>query len=255
MKQLLQPAFPLSTSRRAFLRNMAAGTTFALVGARHMRWAAATTQPTELSGTDFRLEIGALPVNFTGTARVSTVVNGQLPAPVLRWREGDVVTLRVSNRLCVPTSIHWHGIIVPAEMDGVPGISFRGIPPGETFVYRFPVNQSGTYWYHSHSRFQEQTGLYGAIVIAPRCGERHRVERDYTVLLSDWTDIDPERVFRLLKRRSDYFNFQERTAGDLLTDVRQRGLRMAVENRLMWGRMRMDRRISPMSRGTRTHTS
>ena len=240
MKHIRRPAFSLSTSRRDFLHNMAAGSTLALLGAHHLRCATAATPPAELSGTDFHLEIGTRSMNLTNATQMATVVNGQLPAPVLHWREGDVVTVRVSNQLRVPTSIHWHGIIVPADMDGVPGISFPGISPGETFVYRFPVKQSGTYWYHSHSRFQEQTGLYGAVVIAPLRGERHRVERDYTVLLSDWTDIDPEHIFRLLKRKSDYFNFHQRTTGDLLKDIRQEGFGPALESRLMWGRMRMD---------------
>jgi FtsP/CotA-like multicopper oxidase with cupredoxin domain len=150
------------------------------------------------------------------------------------------VTLRVTNRLPVPSSIHWHGMIVPADMDGVPGLSFHGIAPGATYVYRFRVNQSGTYWYHSHSRFQEQTGLYGPIVVTPRGGERHRVERDYTVLLSDWTDIDPEHIYRLLKVDSAYFNFGQRTAGDFLGDVRRLGWKGALADRRMWGRMRMD---------------
>src|SRR6185369_5574021 len=112
----------------------------------------------ELSGTEFNLEIRELPVNFTGTPRLATAINGSLPGPILRWREGSEVTLRVTNRLSVQSSIHWHGILVPADMDGVPSLSFPGIAPGETFVYRFPVKQSGTYWYHSHSKFQEQTG-------------------------------------------------------------------------------------------------
>ncbi len=112
-----------------------------------------------LSGTELNLEVNSLEVNYTGARRIATAVNGQVPGPLLRWREGDTVTLRVANRLSVPTSIHWHGVIVPADMDGVPGLSFPGIPPNETFVYRFRVNQSGTYWYHSHSRFQGQVGL------------------------------------------------------------------------------------------------
>ncbi len=193
-----------------------------------------------LSGTEFDLEIGAREVNFTGTPRTATVVNGQLPGPLLRWREGDWVTLRVSNRLLAPSSIHWHGMIVPADMDGVPGLSFHGIPPHGTYVYRFRVTQSGTYWYHSHSRFQEQTGLYGPIVITPRGGERHPTERDYTVLLSDWTDTDPEHIYRLLKVDNAYFNFGQPTAGDFLSDVRARGWKPAVDERLMWGRMRMN---------------
>ena len=211
-----------------------------MVGGRHLRWAQAADLNAALSGTEFNLEISAREVNFTGSRRTATVVNGQLPAPLLRWREGDLVTLRVSNRLSVPTSIHWHGVIVPADMDGVPGISFNGIGPGKTYVYRFRVNQSGTYWYHSHSRFQEQTGLYGPLVIEPRGGERHRVERDYIVLLSDWTDIDPEHLYRVLKRQSDYFDFHQRTAGDFVTDMRTRGLRQALDDRLMWGKMRMN---------------
>ncbi len=138
-----------------------------------------------LSGTEFQLEIGASQVNFTGESRPTTVVYGQLPAPLLRWRQGDTVSIRVTNRLPTPTSIHWHGMILPANMDGVPGISFPGIGPSETFEYRFPVTQAGTYWYHSHSRFQEQIGLYGPIVIEPRAGERRHSDRDHVVLLSD----------------------------------------------------------------------
>ena len=230
---------PMTTSRRRFVQGVA-GAVLAALGTRHLRWAAAASPPPVLTGTDFNLEIGALEVNFTGRSRLATVVNGQLPAPLLRWREGDLVTLRVTNRLPAPSSIHWHGMIVPADKDGVPGLSFDGIAPGETYVYRFRVNQSGTYWYHSHSRFQEQTGLYGPIVIEPRQGERHPVERDYTVLLSDWTDMDPEHVYRILKRESDYFNFGRRTFGDFIRDARTQGLRQTMGDRRMWGEMRMD---------------
>lgn len=230
----------LSLPRRRFVQGLA-GSVLLAAGGRHMRWAGAADRGAgELSGTEFDLEIGMREVNFTGTSRAATVVNGQLPGPLLRWREGDLVTLRVLNRLSVPSSIHWHGMIVPADMDGVPGLSFHGIAPHGTYVYRFRVNQSGTYWYHSHSRFQEQTGLYGPIVITPRGGERHPTERDYTVLLSDWTDTDPERIYRLLKLDNAYFNFGQRTAGDFLADVRRRGLRPSLDERLMWGQMRMN---------------
>ena len=164
----------------------------------------------------------------------------QLPAPLLRWREGDLITLRVRNRLATPTSIHWHGLILPANMDGVPGLSFAGIAPGADFVYEFRVQQSGTYWYHSHSRFQEQTGLYGPIIIEPAAGERHAAERDYTVLLSDWTDQDPEHIFATLKRNSEYFNFGQLTVADFLAAVRAHGLRAAVAERRMWGALRMN---------------
>ena len=225
-------------SRRGFLLGAGAGL-FVLGAARNSTWAQSASQ-TVLSGTEFDLEIGAAPVNFTGQPRIGTVVNGQVPAPLLRWREGDTVTLRVSNRLPSRSSIHWHGMIVPADMDGVPGLSFEGIPSGQTYVYRFKVNQYGTYWYHSHSRFQEQTGLYGPIVIEPRGGVRHHADRDYVVLLSDWTDTDPERIFAILKKQSDYFNFGKRTAGDLVADVREKGWSQAIADRRMWGQMRMN---------------
>jgi len=225
-------------SRRHFVQGLA-GSALAVAGARHFGWAAADAGAV-LSGTEFDLEIGALPVNLTGQAGIATTVNGRLPAPLLRWREGDVITLRVSNRLSTPTSIHWHGMIVPADMDGVPGLSFDGIGPGETYVYRFKVNQSGTYWYHSHSRFQEQTGLYGPIVIEPRDGERHRADREHVLLLSEWTDLDPEHIYRTLKRQSNYFNFHQRTVGDFLNDVRTQGLKPTLADRRRWGQMRMD---------------
>jgi len=226
-------------SRRRFVQGLGSST---LVLSSVGRWRAGTAAPSSsvLSGTEFNLEIGAREMDLTGRRRPATVVNGQLPAPQLRWRQGDTVTLRVTNRLAVPTSIHWHGLIVPANMDGVPGISFRGIAPGETYAYRFRVNQSGTYWYHSHSRFQEQTGLYGPIVIEPRGAERHRADRDYVVLLSDWTDLNPEHIYATLKRDSSYFNFHERTLGTFFHDARQHGFRRTLDDRLMWGAMRMD---------------
>lgn len=196
---------------------------------------------THLEGPDFALTIGQLPVQITDRARLAVAVNGSLPAPVLHWREGDTVTLRVTNRLPEPTSIHWHGLMLPADMDGVPGLSFPGIAPGETFTYRFPVRQSGTYWYHSHSGFQEQQGLYGALVIHPREPEPMTVDRDYVVLLSDWTDENPARVLAKLKKQSDYYNFNQPTVGTLVRDIRRTGLNAALSERAMWGRMRMNR--------------
>jgi CopA family copper-resistance protein len=237
---------PSSHSRRRFVQGLAGGA-LTIAGARHFGWAAAADSAAAagdpgaiLSGTEFNLEIGALAVNFTGQPGIATAVNGRLPAPLLRWREGDTVTLRVSNRLSNPSSIHWHGIILPADMDGVPGLSFNGIGPGEAYVYRFKVNQSGTYWYHSHSRFQEQTGLYGPIVIEPRRGERHRADREHVVLLSEWTDLDPEHIYRTLKRQSNYFNYGQRTVGDFFDDVRKQGLKPTIADRRVWGQMRMD---------------
>ena len=167
-------------------------------------------------------------------------VNGSLPAPILRWREGDTVTLRVANRLKdAMTSIHWHGILLPANMDGVPGMSFDGIHPGEAYQYRFQLKQSGTYWYHSHSLFQEQAGLYGAIVIDPLEPLPYAFDREHVVLLSDWTDLDAGALFRRLKKFSEYDNYYKPTVGDFIRDVRRMGLAETIEDRKMWGEMRM----------------
>jgi CopA family copper-resistance protein len=193
-----------------------------------------------LSGTTFDLDLGETIVNFTGAPKIAHTVNGSLPAPILRWREGDSVTLRAANRLRDDyASIHWHGILLPANMDGVPGLSFNGIAPGETYVYRFNVKQGGTYWYHSHSAFQEQLGLYGALIIEPREPEPFQYDREHVVLLSDWTDENPERLFAKLKKQSDYYNFDQRTVGDFFRDVRQRGLGATLSERAAWGGMRM----------------
>ena len=232
----MNPEWP---ARRRFVQGLAWGGVAAAGGLWRQR-ALAAAAPQALSGNEFDLDIGALAVNFTGATRMATVVNGQLPAPLLRWREGETVTLRVHNSLAVTSSIHWHGMILPADMDGVPGLSFMGIAPGATYTYRFRVNQAGTYWYHSHSRFQEQTGLYGPIVIEPRDGTRHKVERDYVVLLSDWSDRDPEHIYATLKKQSNYYNFAQPTAADFLRDARSSGVRSALSQRRMWNQMRMD---------------
>ena len=192
-----------------------------------------------LRGTEFDLVVANTPVNFTGNPGMATAINGSIPAPTLLWREGETVTLRVTNKLPVSTSIHWHGIILPYQMDGVPGISFAGIAPGETFTYRFKVGQSGTYWYHSHSAFQEITGMYGAIVVEPAGGETIRADRDHTVVLSDWTDEDPMRVFSRLKMQSDYYNYNQLTAMDFFRDASRDGLKSATDARRMWNEMRM----------------
>ncbi len=192
-----------------------------------------------LSGANIDLVVAETAVNFTGTPRMATTINGSIPAPTLRLREGDEVSIRVTNRLPVATSIHWHGIILPYEMDGVPGISFAGIAPGETFTYRFQIEQSGTYWYHSHSGMQEITGMYGTIIVEPRDGERIRADRDLVVQLSDWTDQDPMQVFAKLKSQSDYYNYHQPTAVDFFRDASREGLQAAVSKRRMWNEMRM----------------
>jgi CopA family copper-resistance protein len=192
-----------------------------------------------LTGDRFDLVIGEIKINITGRARLATAVNGSVPAPILRFREGDTVTINVTNRLSETTSIHWHGFRLPADMDGVPGLSFPGIRPGETFTYRFPIVQNGTYWYHSHSGMQEQTGLYGPVILEPREREPYEYDRDYVVVLSDWTDEDPMTVVSNLKQQSDYYNFHRRTVGTFFEDVRDKGFGATVSDRLMWGQMRM----------------
>ena len=232
-------------SRRRFIEGLAAGgILLGLSSLAKPSWAKPGVTTTTgaapvLSGTEFDLVIAETAVNYTGSPRMATTANGSIPAPVLRWREGDVVTIRVTNRLSVPSSIHWHGIILPYQMDGVPGVSFNGIAPGETFTYRFKVQQAGTYWYHSHSAFQEQTGLYGAIIIEPKGGEGIRADRDFVVQLSDWTDEDPMDVFAKLKKQSDYYNFNEPTVVDFFRDVSERGSAAAMDKRRMWNQMRM----------------
>jgi len=192
-----------------------------------------------VTGTDFDLYIGELPVNITGAARTAMAINGSLPGPVLRWREGDTVTLRVRNRLKQDTSIHWHGIILPANMDGVPGLSFHGIAPDGMYEYKFKVHQNGTYWYHSHSGFQEQVGVYGALIIDAMDPEPFTYDRDYVVMLSDWTDEDPARVMSKLKKQSDYYNFHKRTVGDFVDDVSEKGWSATLADRKIWAEMKM----------------
>ena len=181
-------------------------------------------------------------VNITGRERPATLINSQLPGPVLRFKEGEEVTIRVTNRLDEISSIHWHGLLLPSSQDGVPGVSdgFQGIPPGQTFTYRFPIKQAGTYWYHSHSAGQEQTGMYAPIVIEPKKREPFNYDREYIVMLSDWTDEDPEEIIRNLKMDAGYYNYNKRTIFDFFRDVREKGLGATVRNRLDWGQMRMD---------------
>jgi CopA family copper-resistance protein len=225
-------------TRRRFMQGAAAAGALALIPSP-LRRAVAAPAPV-LGGTEFALEIGTVPITLNGRRSMATGVNGQVPAPILRWGEGDTVTLAVTNRLSEPSSIHWHGVRTPSPMDGVPGLSFPGIAPGETFVYRFPVHQSGTYWYHSHSMFQEQTGLYGAIVIAPKAGYAQAFDRDYVVLLSDWSFEPPETIVSNLKFQSNYYNYGQRTLGTFMDDAQRAGLADTVADRLEWGKMRMN---------------
>ncbi|MBC9250705.1 MULTISPECIES: copper resistance system multicopper oxidase [Pseudomonas] len=229
------------TTRRTFVKGLAATGILGGLGMwRTPVWAVTSPgQPNVLSGTNFDLSIAELPVNITGSSRMAMAINGSIPGPILRWREGDTVTLRVRNRLKEDTSIHWHGIILPANMDGVPGLSFHGIAPDGMYEYRFQVHQNGTYWYHSHSGLQEQVGVYGALVIDAKEPESFSYDRDYVVLLSDWTDENPARVLAKLKKQSDYYNRHKRTVGDFIDDVSEMGWSAAVADRKMWAEMKM----------------
>ncbi|MDN3446082.1 copper resistance system multicopper oxidase [Psychrobacter sp. APC 3281] len=192
-----------------------------------------------LTGNEFDLYVSNKPVTVNGKSSMATLINDSLPAPTLKMREGDTVTIRVHNQMNESTSIHWHGLLVPFEMDGVPGISFDGIPANSTFTYKFKLKQSGTYWYHSHSGFQEQTGMLGAIVIEPKGRERHPVEEDHVIVLSDWTHRDPHNLLKLLKQRADFDNYHLPDFKKLLSDIAATDLEAAYDKRKMWNQMRM----------------
>ena len=246
----------LPVSRRRFVQGLAAGG--AIASANWGGWKAFSETgphtPAILTGKHFDLTIDSFPVNFTGHHAIATGVNGSVPGPTLRWQEGDTVTISVTNRLKEASSIHWHGVRLAASMDGVPGLSYAGIMPGKTFTYTIPVAQSGTYWYHSHSRFQEQTGLAGALIIEPKRKDAVEYDRDYVVLLSDWTDVNPETIFSNLKEESDYYNYHRLTAGDFLAEAKKDGLGSTISSRLKWARMDMSPSdISDISASTYTY--
>lgn len=231
-----------NTSRRTFVKGLAAGGLLGGLGLwRTPVWALTRPgEPQMLTGSDFELFIGETPVNITGNPRTAMTINGGIPGPLLRWREGDTVTLRVKNRLKETTSIHWHGILLPANMDGVPGLSFHGIEPGGVYVYQFQVRQNGTYWYHSHSGLQEQSGVYGPLVIDAKEPEPFEYDRDHVVMLTDWTDEDAASLMNTLKKQSDYYNYNKRTVGDFIDDVSKNGWAATVADRKMWAEMKMN---------------
>jgi len=242
-------------SRRSFVKGVVAS---ALVASSSVSLNASTKiqsrkETLELSGTEFNLTIDKINVNITGEPAVALGVNSMITGPTLRWKEGDDITIHVKNNLNEDTSIHWHGIIIPPEMDGVPGISFDGIPAGETFTYTFPVVQSGTYWYHSHSGFQEQKGVYGAIVIEPK-EEILDYDKEYVISLSDWSDEKPDSVYRNIKLSADYYNFKQRTVGDFFSEISEVGFLAAFNSRKMWNNMAMtDRDLSDVTGYTYTY--
>jgi len=240
--------------RRTFIKGVAVASVLATGISPLQAKEKAKNSSHDLYGTEFFLTIDKTVVNITGTPAIATTVNGQISAPTLHFKEGDTVTIHVTNNMNEDTSIHWHGIILPTNMDGVPNISFDGIKPNETFTYRFKIKQSGTYWYHSHSGFQEQTGIYGAIVIEPKIKDPYDYDRDYVIALSDWSDEKPENIYRKLKLMGNYYNFKQRTIGDFFSEVKDKGFLNAFNDRKMWNEMRMsDRDLSDVTGYTYTY--
>jgi CopA family copper-resistance protein len=235
-----QASLSARIDRRSLIRG-AAGVTGGLVLSRAFPvWAAQGTPglhpaPGVLSGEAIALTVGESHFAVGGRSAHAVAVNGTVPAPLIRLKEGQHVRLSVTNGLKEDTSIHWHGLIVPFQMDGVPGISFPGIRPGETFTYDFPIRQSGTYWYHSHSGMQEAMGLYGPIVIDPAGADPVVSDREHVIILADWSPVHPHRMLQRLKQMGGYYNRQKQTLAGLLAARDQ-----SLEERIAWGAMRMD---------------
>jgi CopA family copper-resistance protein len=233
----------MKLDRRLLLRGAVAGGGLAALQGLMPAWAQTGSPglrsdlPT-LTGPNIDLTIGQTPFTVNGRTATATTINGVLPAPVLRLREGQNVRLAVTNTLDEDTSIHWHGFLLPFQMDGVPGISFPGIKPRETFVYEFPIRQSGTFWYHSHSGLQEALGHYGPIVIDPAGADPVAYDREHVLVLSDWSFMHPHEILDKLKKSPGYFNRQRTTLAGLFSGQD----RMSLEERRMWGQMRMDPR-------------
>ncbi|ALM51667.1 copper resistance system multicopper oxidase [Halomonas huangheensis] len=247
---------PHSLSRRQLLKGgVALGSMAALVPAWASPWGQSNTYAQGVEeGPEVSLTIRRESIPINGQAANPISINGSSPGPLVRLREGQDAVLRVTNLLDEPTSIHWHGLILPPEMDGVPGVSFAGIEPGETFTYRFPIRQHGTYWYHSHSGLQEQEGHAGPLIIDAAEPEPFRYDREHVLLLTDWTFEAPMTVFRNLKTAEGYYNFQERTVADFFADVRDKGFAATAEMRGMWARMRMSSRdIADVTGSTYTY--
>ncbi|MEN3754352.1 copper resistance system multicopper oxidase [Mangrovibacter yixingensis] len=232
----------LKSSRRNFIKGITAASIVSGLGLKTFDAFSAVSLVSSpaLRGKDFDLFIGETRLNITGKTRYAKTINAGLPGPLLRWKEGDTVTLRVKNRLKEATSIHWHGIILPANMDGVPGLSFHGIEPGGTYIYSFKVRQNGTYWYHSHSGLQEQEGVYGPIIIDAAEPEPFTWDREHIVMLTDWSDEKASDILAKLKKQSDYYNFAKPTVTDFFRDARDKGLRSTLADRKMWAEMKMN---------------
>ena len=254
---------PISLSRRRFVHGLVVGSASLKFFGLSLSGASLANPITQqslanhtLRGKNFNLSYTPTKVNFTGNERYATAINGSVPAPTLYWKEGDMVTLKVSNHLAEDASIHWHGILLESSQDGVPNISdgFTGIKPGESFTYQFPVRQNGTYWYHSHSGFHEQTGAYGAIIIEPYHPYPYNFDCQHTILLSDWSDTDPDTIYANLKKLPHYYNQNQRTMADLWREISTTGLPETFQERAMWGHMRMsDRDISDVTGSVYTY--
>lgn len=245
----LAAAARASLSRRRFLQST--GALGLLAGAEALLpsyaraatpgWSPDALRPRMVDGVAvYDLTIGETSFAVAGRRTKAVTINGTVPGPLLRLREGEETILRVTNGLREDTSIHWHGLILPPEMDGVPGLSFPGILAETTFEYRFPLRQYGTYWYHSHSGLQEQLGHYGPLVVEPRDGYPYQFDRELFVVLSDWTFENPYHLLAKLKKQPDYYNYQKRTVFDFFRDVAEHGFMDTVQDRWMWAEMRMN---------------
>jgi len=201
--------------------------------------AAAALAASPLAAETHRLVIDEAEITLSDGSRTAMTVNGTMPGPILRFKEGEEVVIPVTNNLDERSSVHWHGFILPSSQDGAPGFSYRGIEPGETFTYRFPIQQAGTYWYHSHSNMQEQRGVIGGIVIEPETPDPFAYDREYVLVLSDWHDSSPHTILGNLHRSPDYYNYHQRTLTTFADDVARKGIGATLEEREMWGDMRM----------------
>lgn len=234
--------------RRHFLQAMAAATAYSLARSTsvfadsHLPRAGESERLDATNPRGIDLTIEETELRVAGESARAIAINGSIPGPEIHMREGRDALIRVHNRLEESTSIHWHGILLPYDMDGVPGISFPGIPPGETFTYRYPVRQNGTYWYHSHSGLQEQLGHYGALIVEPASSDPVSYDVEYAVVLSDWTFMNPHTVSRKLKTMEGYFNYQRPTVANLDDQMAATGgsLVDVIDKRLAWRWMRMD---------------
>jgi len=250
MKDDMMCSATKTLSRREFLRTTCLVSTGVFLPSLRPLWAdqPATKSAGELGelratdpgGIDLYIEHKDLLIG--GKLGRAIAINGSIPGPVIRMQEGKEALIRVHNRLDESTSIHWHGILLPFNMDGVPGISFPGIPAGETFTYRYPVRQNGTYWYHSHTGLQEQLGHYGQLIVEPAEADPVGYDVEHSIVLSDWTFEDPHRVLRKLKTMEGYYNFQRPTLANIDDQMKATGMSLSevLEKRLAWDRMRMD---------------